>query len=391
MPRNPNWTPADAAALQQTNAWASPATTLTLPVSDSFFYEGIDAFDGQLIPGETVDFVKVFMRADAVYDVLATGTFQTTLDIYDSSGYLLLSVDGDNAGWPDTQPEDSIVNFRPDTTGYYYISVRYDLVSNPSGGYSIAVGEDINGDGRNTLVSAAGSLTTAYRNILRVNTLDAAEQEFVNTLAAQVDNGARSARGAIEQISQRADATTTVATLSYEFFTGNIPTELGYDYLVSRTGPNPNNLNSPYYQSFSLENRYINFAVNLGKLGEAAFTFSSQYGNLTLFEATRKAYGEIFGLIPADGKVQQILNTSFFLNGLQITRAEYFAYYGQDGLNGIGTKAAMVGWLLAEAAKADIGIYSKSSNAFLEDLADGATFGVDLIGTYGSQLWAYGG
>ena len=105
------------------------------------------------------------------------------------------------------------------------------------------------------------------------------------------------------------------------------------DFLVSPTGPNGNNLNSAYYQSFNLENRYINFAVNLGKLGE--------------------------------GKIQ------------------FEAAYGGDGATGIGTKAAMVGWLLAEAVKADTGMYARANDAFLIDLADGANFAVDLVGLYG--------
>lgn len=43
----------------------------------------------------------------------------------------------------------------------------------------------------------------------------------------------------------------------------------------------------------------------------------------------------------------------------------------------------MVGWLLSEAEKADVGLYAKSNDAFLTDLADGATYAVDLIGVYG--------
>ncbi len=69
----------------------------------------------------------------------------------------------------------------------------------------------------------------------------------------------------------------------------------------------------------------------------------------------------------------------------------YIAYYGGDGPNGIGTKAAMVGWLLAEAVKADVGMFAKSNDAFLLDLADGATFAVNLVGTYGSTAYIYTG
>jgi serralysin len=92
--------------------------------------------------------------------------------------------------------------------------------------------------------------------------------------------------------------------------------------------------------------------------------------------------------VPTAEKVQRLLTPSFAVGGKTMTRADYFAYYGGDGPNGIGTKAAMVGWLLAEAEKADIGMYSKANHAFLTDLADGAPYAIDLIGTYGQPGFA---
>jgi serralysin len=155
------------------------------------------------------------------------------------------------------------------------------------------------------------------------------------------------------------------------------------DFLVSPTGPNANNLNSSYYQSFSLENRYINFAVNLGKVGEGKAAFTTDYGNLSLFEATRTAYAKIFGEAPSDTKLHAILDPTTVLNGVTYTRSDYFAYYGLDGQNGIGTKAAMVGYLLAEAVKADVGTYALSNDAFLTEVAlHSAPFGVDVVGVY---------
>ena len=70
-------------------------------------------------------------------------------------------------------------------------------------------------------------------------------------------------------------------------------------------------------------------------------------------------------------------------NGVTGTRADYFAYYGQDGAAGIGTKAAMVGWLLVEAVKADLGPYARANDHFLADLAGGTGhFNVDLLPAY---------
>ena len=176
--------------------------------------------------------------------------------------------------------------------------------------------------------------------------------------------------------------------LSYEFFTGATPYQSGLDYLVSPTGSNTNSLNSAYYQSFNIENRFINFAVNLGKLGEGAQRFSTAYGALSLSDTLVQAYTTIFGSAPSTTQVSSLLN-DMVPNGLggTETRAQYFAYYGGDGLTGIGTKVALVGWLLAQAVKEDVGTYAKANDAFLADLApDGlARFHVDLVQAYGPQ------
>ena len=217
--------------------------------------------------------------------------------------------------------------------------------------------------------------TGVYANILRTPEAaqGAAVRADVITDAVKLDLGQMTRAQVIQHAVQDADATTTVATLSYQFFTGKIPSQGGIDYLVSPTGGNAANLNSAYYQGFSLENRYINFAVNLGKFGDGRAGFEAAYGHKTLADTVKGAYTTIFGSAPTDAKVADLLNP----------RASYFASYGGDGPNGVGTKAAAVGWLLAEAAKADVGVYSRASDAFLADLSDGATFGVDLIGVYG--------
>ena len=235
----------------------------------------------------------------------------------------------------------------------------------------------------------AAFLAQAYQNVLRT-TPSGAAADFVSGLAAGVGSGALTETAALAQIAARAGATTAVAVLSYEFFTGATPTKAGLDYLVSPTGANANNLNSAYYQSFSLENRYINFAVNLGKLGEGVAAFTGAYGGLSLSDAVTKAYAVIFGAAPAADKVAAILNAPTSLPGLA-TRADYFAYYGQDGASGVGTKAAAVGYLLAEAVKADVGAYAKADDAYLAALGTGAHSHVDLVGAYGQSSYAYTG
>jgi hypothetical protein len=203
------------------------------------------------------------------------------------------------------------------------------------------------------------------------------------TLETQVAAGQITVVQALQTIEQMAATTTTVSTLSYEFFTGLTPNAGGYQYLISSPA-NPNNLDSPYYAKFSEENRFINFAVNLGKLGQGQPAFNATYGAGTLSDAATKAYTEIFGFAPAAGKIDTILNTMITSNGITETRGQYFAFYGGDGLNGLGTKAAMVGWLMVEAVKADLGPYATSNDAFLNDLVTGhAHFNIDLLPAYG--------
>lgn len=209
-------------------------------------------------------------------------------------------------------------------------------------------------------------------------------------LSFQISSGAVLPGAAVTTVIRDAADTTSVATLSYQFFTGKAPTAAGMDYLISPTGPNPNNLNSDYYQTFNEENRFINFAVNLGKLGDGAAAFNASYGALSLFDATRQAYTTIFGGTPSDTKLHALLDPVLSFDGLSMTRADYFAFYGGDGLNGIGTKAAMVGWLLTEAVKADVGNYALSNDAFLADVAlHNAPYGVDVIGVYNQPGFAY--
>ena len=44
-----------------------------------------------------------------------------------------------------------------------------------------------------------------------------------------------------------------------------------------------------------------------------------------------------------------------------------------------------MGFLLAEAEKADTGVYAHAEDAFFSDLVHGrASFGIDLVGAYGT-------
>ncbi|MDG2521563.1 matrixin family metalloprotease [Caulobacter segnis] len=241
--------------------------------------------------------------------------------------------------------------------------------------------------GASNATATLGLLQQSFEFVLRVNPATLASAggalaigpmkayaDQLAGLAGQVDRGQLSIADVQAQIADWAATTTSVANLSYDFFTGRTPTRDGLDYLIN-SAANANDLNDPYYAGFNLENRYINFAVNLGKLGEGRLNFAEEYGSLNLQQATKKVYGEIFGATATDAKVASLLTNA---------RVDYFVSYGGDGQNGAGTKAAMAGWLLAEAQKADAGPYVTANNRFLIDLAqDGvAQFNVHLPDAY---------
>jgi len=97
---------------------------------------------------------------------------------------------------------------------------------------------------------------------------------------------------------------------------------------------------------------------------------------------------ERFGGLPSDAKVQQLLDA--VVGPASEARAAYFAELGGSTEDGLGAKAAMVGWLLGEAVKADVGSYAHANDAYLNAIAlDHAPFGVDILSAYGRPADAY--
>lgn len=242
------------------------------------------------------------------------------------------------------------------------------------------------------------NLVTIYRNVHRLAPnadLPSNAWTQLTTMAQGIDiarNGQMagdiwSYASAVRWIQDSTKMTTEVAVMSYGFLADLTLSASGLDYLVSSTGGNPNNLNSAYYANFSFENRYINFAVNLVKYGDARDSFVREYGeNGTAYATYQKAYAKLFGHeVPIDEVIwilsQEIPNG----RGGSYTRGEYFAELGGDGGNGLGTRAAMVGWLMSEAAKGGQGPYVDAVHAYLADIAlDGTASAMPIfISIYG--------
>ncbi|PIB93995.1 DUF4347 domain-containing protein [Caulobacter sp. FWC2] len=174
--------------------------------------------------------------------------------------------------------------------------------------------------------------------------------------------------------------TTSVAVMTYEFFTGKTPTAAGLEYLLHAPDTvNSNDLSDAYYTKFNVDNRYINFAINLASpQGQAHAWFETNYGLLNYEQTLTKAYKEIFGVTLTNDKIQHLLYDQV---GQDMTRVHYFELFAGST---DGAKAGIIGWLLAVAVLENTGRYAAANTAFLNDFADGdAKLNVDLVGVYG--------
>lgn len=185
------------------------------------------------------------------------------------------------------------------------------------------------------------------------------------------------------------DDSTAVALLTYQFFTGKAPTQGGVAYLV-HSDANPNDLSDPYYAKFNIENRYVNFASNLGVNGAGASDFAAKYGAMSFSDYVASLYETIIGSTYAKAAG---IDVAAALKYLVSTRDALLATAKGSGMVTDGMtpaqvdlalKAAMAGLLIAESVKADVGIYAASANNFMLAMTQGkAVYGGDLTTTYG--------
>jgi hypothetical protein len=175
---------------------------------------------------------------------------------------------------------------------------------------------------------------------------------------------------------------TAVAVYAYNFFIGATPTQLGLSYLVN-SSLNPNDLNDPYYTQFNLQNRAMNFAENLAMNGDGAARFQTTYGALTFDQSVDAAYSQIVGSSQAAAAGINVSAALADIKG-RVAAFQQIAHDTQPAANqDLATKAAAIGYIMAEAIRADVGLYAHASDNFLLDLTDGsAAYGVNLVGVY---------
>lgn len=223
-----------------------------------------------------------------------------------------------------------------------------------------------NDDSRDFSIDTS-DLAISFRNIAGLNVTP--DQKFLSVL------GDHSVRDDIQALSRLVIDTTSVVVTSYQFFAGWMPSLAGIGYFVD-PAKNPNSLNSPYYETFNTENRFINFAANVGLHGDGKKVFAQKYGELSFHDALTQAYQEIVGTVRADAIAGIEAALPYFR---QIAR-ERMANADQD----LATKAAAFGYLLQEAVRSNTGIYARALENFYLDLSDGSAQHTNLVGVYGS-------
>ena len=227
---------------------------------------------------------------------------------------------------------------------------------------------------------------TAYANIFGlggdISQIPAAMQAQLLQLDALVASGAITPQQAVLQIINAASGTTAVAETTYQFFTGLTPSQAGLTYLV-HSDANLSDLGDAYYQGFNLENRYINFAANLGLHSDYSPAFASTFGPMSYDQAVRTAYDRIIG---QDAALRAGINVEQAISDIEGRKA----YFDQVAAERFGTadhdlavKLTTIAYILEESVRSNTGHYGESNQNFLYDLADGqAQFHVNLVATY---------
>ncbi len=222
-------------------------------------------------------------------------------------------------------------------------------------------------------------------------TPDAPTAASLQSLALQNASGALTDQQTVAAVTRSplALSTNEVALSSYEFFTGKVPTQAGLAFLRGDAGAgNPNGLNSAFFAGFNTENRYYNFALNLtSTAGEGNAAFVKSFGAMTVPAFIASAYEAIVGsanvgAANASAAIASITASLPFLTGVAQTRGGGVDVGGAAGQN-IALKAVIAGFILEEAAKADVGTYAHALDQFTAAQTIGqAQFGTDITVTY---------
>ena len=230
----------------------------------------------------------------------------------------------------------------------------------------------------------AAQLTAYYTAVNQGVVPDAATQLLLNAYATQDAAGTLTDAQTLFNALHTAQTTAgvDVATATYAFFTGTVPSAAGLGFLVN-SSTNTTDLGDTYYAQFNQENRYYNFAINLALGSASATTFSTTYSALTLAQTVATAYEAIVGStnVGATAAAAAIASITASIPYFQSVAATRAAGLNQD----LATKAIIIAYILEEGVKADVGTYAKAIDQFNADIAGGVAIygpGTALTTTY---------
>ncbi len=244
----------------------------------------------------------------------------------------------------------------------------------------------------------ASQLAQFYNNLTFGNPPSAATTAVFNNAAAANASGAitdAQAFAAVNYMLPGVRATVDVAVATYALFTGATPTMAGINYLINNPGTG---YNTSYYNGvggsaaapgpggFNTENRYYNAAMNLagnpGAVGNAAFV--QTYGSLSLAQTVSTAYNQIIG-VSAVGSTAAAAAIASITSALPYFQALAATRVVSGGSVDIATKAIILGYILEEGIKADVGVYAKALDGFNFALANGAgVYNTNLLTAFGA-------
>lgn len=221
-------------------------------------------------------------------------------------------------------------------------------------------------------------LITAYTNANLGKGPDQATTLTLDAYASQSQVGGISDATALANTLKLVSSTTAVAIETYQFFTGKAPSADGLAFLVnSATNTNDLNDSTGVYAKFSQENRFINFAVDLGVNGAGATNFASMYGGtaVSYAQVVASAYDKIIGnATAAAAGVDVNAAVAFFSRDANINFLK--SYLTANGYTDpvkldLAVKAALIGEILNAATVSGLGAYATATTAMINDLSDG--------------------
>jgi hypothetical protein len=238
-------------------------------------------------------------------------------------------------------------------------------------------------------------LVAAYTNANLGKAPDSATTLTLDAYATQSQVGGISDTAALASTLKLVNSTTGVAVETYQFFTGRAPTAAGLSFLVNST-TNTNDLNDAYFNKFSQENRFINFAINLATgAGEGAAAFSASYGTGVSFsQVVASAYDKVIGNATATAAGVDVNAAVAYLS--RQANIDYLTAFvkANTGLTAaadidLAVKAALVAEVLNVSLVSGLGAYAGSTAALIADLSDGtlstdAAGGVNILTAYPS-------